>query len=141
MTDKYDLSDRITVRAFLSMLRNMRYVILQYVAVMISIHKRIDVLFEQFPVFKLHKFKDFQINLIHRMKGKDSNEEIFAIIEKVLPGVRQRLGRKIDHQYRHNDALKLIHEENREYQRDMSREHITRTIENSGNSFVNNNPK
>ena len=131
ITAKCNLKDRPTARAFLNMLRNMRWVILQDAAVMLSVDKRQHVLFEIFPVFKMLLFHEFQIDLLHHMRVKDASETDATKIDNILPGVRHRMDLQIDGQDKVYNTLKLIHDESREYQKNMTMEKITTTIEST----------
>ena len=91
ITAKSNLENRPTARAFLNMLRNMRWVILQDAAVMLNVDKRQHVLFEVFSVFKMLLFDEFQIDLLHHMRLKDASETESTEIDNILPGVRYRM--------------------------------------------------
>ena len=128
ITAKSNLKDRPTARAFLNMLRNMRWVILQDAAIMLSDDKREHVLFN-YPVFKTVLFNEFRINLLHHMRKNHASETDATKIDNILPGVKRRMDLQIDGQNKVNNTLKVMHEENREYQRNMTMEKITTTIE------------
>ena len=89
---------------------------------MLSEDKRQHVLFEIFPVFKMLLFDEFQIDLLHHMRVKDASETDAAKIDNILPGIRHRMDLQIDGQDKVNNTLKLMHDESREYQKNMTME-------------------
>ena len=116
----HDLSNKPTARGFLNMLVNMRWVILQDVAVMMDTDRQ-HIVFQLFPVFQCQLFKEFKAELIHHIQEHDKEDTDAGLIDTVLPGIRLRMDQQ-------NDKLKLLTTENREYQQKVSLPNINSSV-------------
>ena len=91
-----------TARAFISLLINLRWVILQDSAVLTGLHKRNNFMFnDQRDVIDLTFFKDFQNKLLSHINQHESVKD--ETIENCLPGVLKKMDET-------NDAIKKFHE-------------------------------
>ena len=90
-----------TARAFLNLLKNLRWVILQDSAVLMGVYKRNHFIFNnQSDMFDSTLFKDFQNKLLSHIKQHESVNET---IENCLPGVLKKMDET-------NEAIKKLHE-------------------------------
>jgi len=83
-------NNKATAKAFLQMLKNLRRIILQDVAVMMIGGRTRHTLFE-LDVFKTTLFLDFKKNMEEHMKAAEENNPSDQFIEVVLPGVNEKL--------------------------------------------------
>ena len=88
-------SENKTAAGFLSLMENLRWVILQDAAVLLS-EGREHYIFSQNPaIFNCHSFKDFQSKLLLHIEDHKRDDTFNATLDSVLPGVHNRLDNQI----------------------------------------------
>ena len=87
---------------------------------MLSEDRRQHVLFKISPIFKMLLNDKSQIDLLHHMIVKDASETDATNIDNILPGVRRGMDSKIDRQDKVNSTLKVMHDMNKEYQKNTT---------------------
>ena len=118
-----DLSNKPTARFFLNMLMNMRWVLLQDVAVMDD-KNREHVVFKLLPVFTCDLFLEFQQEILKHIEENDKVDTDAGLIESVLPGLNNRMDE-------HSDELRLITKENREYRTKVTMPSIKSSVQSA----------
>ena len=93
-------TDLHTAMGFLSLLKSLRWVILQDAAVLLGENKRDHFIYQSHPeIFASPAFLDFQTKMLAHISYTSENDPNFACVETILPGVNNRLdtnNRKVD---------------------------------------------
>lgn len=126
---KLPIGGNPTARAFLNLLKNLRWVILQDSAVLIAVHRRKHFLFNHMKdVFDSDLFRDFTFKLLQHIKKTDEVKD--NTIQHVLPGVLHKFDESKKVQI---EVLKSIEE----HQKNTSIECIEKTVEVTVDRVVN----
>ena len=111
-----------TAWGFLSLLKSLRWVILQDAAVLMGENKRDHYIFKNHPeIFASPAFLDYQTKMLAHISYSSKNDPNAACVDTVLPGVNDRL----DNYNRNMDKLNDNVEELRSEFKDYREESIT----------------
>ena len=86
------LEKNITAKEFFTLLKNLRWVILQDAAVLIGVHNRKHSLYESMPeIFQSKEFKSFTSKMMSYINHSTCDEKNEILIERVLPGINSKI--------------------------------------------------
>jgi hypothetical protein len=98
---------RVTAHGFLDMLKNLRQVLLQDVAILMDAGRK-HVAFDQLPVFRTPEFAAFKMRIVSYVQEADKESPRHASMEVVLPGVTAKFDQVIGTQQAQGQQIQRV---------------------------------
>jgi len=105
-------NDNSTAYAFLMLMKNLRWVIIQDSAILLGKYKRKHFIFKKYKsIFESELFLDYQRKMLIHIDSNKDQDSLMASVEGVLPGVKQCITKQTNAIEKQKDLLIKIDED------------------------------